>query len=235
LSCSAIFSAIQPWQTLIGSVLAITAAFVATLIAWKNVSRQIGHAEELEKQRRSRKQAALRSVLPLSLSAISDYAQHTTRALHNLLNQCVDEALPRNGVQVTPFPDVPSDTVETLVEFIEYSDTLNVQLFENLLSRIQVLSARMRDLLSDINVENGVQVITSNWIETNIIHAASVYAGAAQAYDYARRRSNELPNDVSWDNVRQALRNMRLYDDDVPRIYETIDRLAQQSGGPSLG
>jgi hypothetical protein len=235
LICSTIFSAIQPWQALIGSVVAIIAAFVASLIAWKNVSRQIGHTEKLEKQRRSRKQSALRSVLPLSLSAISDYAERTTRALHDLLNQCVDEALPRHGVRVTPFPDVPSDTVQTLLEFIEYSDTLNVQLFEYLLSRIQVLSARMRDLLSDINVENGERVIMSNWIEANIIHAASVYAGAARAYDYARRRNNELPNDVSWDNVRQALRNMRLYDDDVPRIYETIDRLAQQSDGPSLG
>jgi hypothetical protein len=232
---SEIFDAIRPWQTLIGAVVAVSAAFFAALIAWKNVGRQIRQAADLEKQRRSRKQIALRAVLPLSLSAISEYGEQVTQAFHNLLGQCVEGSLPHIGVQVPPFPEAPSSTIEALAEFIEYSDTLNIQLFENLLSRIQVLSARTRALLSDIANANDVQIITSYWIETNMIQAASVYAGAARAYDYGRRRSNDLPTDVSWDGVRQALRNMRMYDDDIPRVYEIIDRLAQQSDGPTLG
>lgn len=223
---------IKSWQPLIGALIAILAAFVAALIAWKNVSRQISHSAELEAKRRARKLVALRATLPLTLSAISDYADRTTNELVNLLNQCANGVLPQSGIQPPQFPATPADTIEALAEFIEYSDSFDTQLFEKLLSRIQILSARTRDISKDVNTSNG---ILSHWIETNIMQAASVYAAAAQAYDYARRRSDTLPCDVSWDSVRAALQNMRLYDDDLPRLYETIDRLAQQSSGPTLG
>lgn len=236
MSLCQFIEAIKPWQPLIGSILAIAAALLATLFAWKNVGRQIQHAGNLEKQRRSRKQMSVRAVLPLALSAISDYAQGIAQALHGLLEQCVGGSLPVHiKVVVGNFPSTPIDTIRNLAEFIEYSDDLDINLFENLLARIQILSARVRDLAADIDDPDHGQTILARWIETNIIQTASIYAGVAQAYGYARRRTEDLPNDVTWDNVRHALRSMRLYDDIVPTVFKIIDERSEQSSGPDLG
>jgi hypothetical protein len=65
-----------------------------------------------------------------------------------------------------------------------------------------------------------------------IIDAATVYAGAASAFDYARHRAIVLPPDVTWDNVRGALRNMKIWDDDTPSIFATIARFEDAEVGP---
>lgn len=215
------------WQTLIGASVALLAA----TIAWINASRQIRHVAELEVKRRSRKQMALRAVLPLGLSAISEYAEKTSGALNSLRMQCVEGALP-DEVEIVKFPNVPSDTIETMAEFIEFSDDLNVRLFEKLLARIQVQSARISDLASRLGAKSGRGVIQRHSIEGYIIDAASIYAGAAAAYDYARQETEKLPSDITWDSVRSALRNMYRWKGDIPGIYEKIDRFAEKSSGP---
>src|SRR5947209_18563583 len=64
------WTVIHGWQTLVAAVIAI----VAAVVAWWNTSRQLRQVAALERARRSRKQAALRAVLPLALSEISNYA-----------------------------------------------------------------------------------------------------------------------------------------------------------------
>jgi hypothetical protein len=108
-------------------------------------------------------------VLPLGFTAISDYAQRTSAGLRSLHMQCVDEGLPKQGIILLEFPEVPSDQIELFVEFIEYSDAVNIRLFEILLSQIQVQSARIREMVSDIKAEREDRSITERMIEEYIL------------------------------------------------------------------
>jgi hypothetical protein len=127
---------------------------------------------------------------------------------------------------------LPSDTLKTLAEFIEYSDAIDVGLIEATVAWIQIHDSRMRSLVQDNHDPSGSHLVLRIEIENRIIDAASIYAGAAAAYDYARRRQALLPNAVSWGAVRAALRNMRFWDEEYPRLYEALARRAALSEGP---
>jgi hypothetical protein len=55
---------LKEWQTLLSAVIAVGAAYVA----FQNTTRALRHSEKLETNRRSRKHAAVRAVLPLALA-----------------------------------------------------------------------------------------------------------------------------------------------------------------------
>lgn len=69
-------------------------------------------------------------------------------------------------------------------------------------------------------------------IDGRIIDAATIYAGAAAAFDYACRRRAQLPHTLSWDAVRGALKNMRFWDEDHPRLYAILEQCEAISTGP---
>jgi hypothetical protein len=205
---------IKQWQTIVAATVGLTAA----VIAWKSATRQIRQTEQLETRRRSRKAAALRSILPLVLSEITSYGQQTTDELRNLRQRS-------HRGQILSLPDFkfqpfPTDILASLLEFIEFSDTVDVRLFEKLLQRIQILRARLRDLEGEI-VSGSASEYT---LESRIVDVAMVYAGAAAAFDFARQRTEVLPLDIIWDNVHAALLNMRLFSDDLPSVYAALER-----------
>ncbi|HUD85501.1 MAG TPA: hypothetical protein VMR17_03560, partial [Xanthobacteraceae bacterium] len=113
---------LQRWQTLAAAGVASVAAY----IAFQNTTRSLRQAERLENNRRNRKHAAVRAVLPLALSQVSAYAERSARALNELVGQCEDEALPARTAQENLVGPLPSETLEALADFIEYSDTANV-------------------------------------------------------------------------------------------------------------
>jgi hypothetical protein len=224
-----IAESLKAWQTLIAAGVALLAAW----IAWKNVGRQIANAATLEAQRRVRKHSALRAVLPLDLSSVLEYTHRTTAGLRVLLEQVDDGLLPRRGIRIPNFPSVPADTIQSLAEFIEYSDALDPHLIETLISRIQIQESRVRSMTANLSEERSDEYISEHTLIGRIIDAAAVYARGSVAFDYARRRSDDLPLDVDWEAVRSALRNMRIWQDDFPKVYETIDRFSESSAGPS--
>jgi hypothetical protein len=212
---------IKAWQTLFAAGIAV----VAACIAWWNTSRQIQHAERLEKQRRAQKRSALRSMLPLVLSEISEYAQESMDYLRTLHGLCMDELVPVDA-ELPEFPAVPSDSNRGLMEFIEYADGVGVNLFEKTLQRIQVQNARFR--------KKAIvrRRYTKSWIEENIILTALIYSGASQAFDYARKKTDNIPNDATWADVQSALRILWGNKPDIPRVLETIGELERQGVNP---
>jgi len=90
----------------------------------------------------------------------------------------------------------------------------------------------MRSLVQDNHDPSESHIMVRTEIESRIIDAASIYAGAAAAFDYARRRQALLPRSLSWDAVRAALRNMRFWDEEHPRLYEALARRMTLSDGP---
>jgi len=127
---------------------------------------------------------------------------------------------------------LPSETLKSLADFIEYTDTTSVEVIESTVAWIQILDARMRSIVQDNNDPSGTHVVVRAGIEGRIIDAATIYAGAASAFDYARRRRADLPATLLWDAVLGALRNMRIWDHEYPRLYQIIEGRQSNSSGP---
>src|SRR6267378_744866 len=214
---------IHQWQTLLAAIVASTIASIAAYVAFQNTSRSLAHAESLEPNRRHRKHAAARAVLPLALSQVIAYAERSARTLNELVGKCEGETLPTGVATDRLVEPLPSETLKSLADFIEYTDTTSVEVIESTVAWIQILDARMRSIVQDNNDPSGTHVVVRAGIEGRIIDAATIYAGAASAFDYARRRRADLPATLLWDAVLGALRNMRIWDHEYPRLYQIIE------------
>jgi hypothetical protein len=220
------------WQTLFAAALAATIASIAAYIAFTNTSRTLSHNEELERNRRLRKHAAVRALLPLALSQVVDYARRSARFLEQLVAQCQNNVLPCN-VAPQSFPEkTPDETLELLSQFIEYSDTLDVSLLETTVAWIQIHDARVRTLIQENHDPNSITIVRQEQLEASIIDAASIYAGGAAFFEYARRRAHRPPTDITWENVFNALGNMQFWDQQYPGLYRIIEGRKKQSSGP---
>jgi hypothetical protein len=223
---------LQAWQPLIAASIASTVASIAAYIAFSNTSRSLRHAEHLEQNRRYRKHAATRAVLPLALSQVTGYAERSARALDELVARCIDEELPSMTAPENLVQPLPSETLKTLGEFIEYSDALDVNILEATVAAIQIHDSRLRDLIEVNRDPSGDGVVHQTQIESYMIDAASIFAGASANYDYARRRQSQLPAQLLWDKVINALTNMRYWDEERPRLYAEIERRKKLVEGP---
>src|ERR1041384_6785212 len=88
----------RQWQTLIAGSVASVVALTAAYIAIRNNRKSIENSEKVETNRRKRKHAATRAVLPLALAQICDYTEHSVRTLRELIERCADEMLPQGTV-----------------------------------------------------------------------------------------------------------------------------------------
>ncbi len=221
---------IDQWQNLVAAAAAIVAAAVAYISAMK----QIAQNGEQERNRRSRKHASVRAMLPLALSQIIEYAQDSALTLNGLIPLCVSERFPpmspTNGL---PLP-LPHDTLNVLSEFIEYSDEIDVSLVETMVAWIQIHDSRVRSLVLDNADPASTTSILRINIENYVIDAAAVYAAAEALFNYGRRRETQPPTSTSidWESVRGALKNMRLWDHNHPRLYQILDRRERVTNGP---
>ena len=219
---------INKWQNLIAAVIAIGAA----VLAYRSATQQLAQNDDQERNRRRRKHAAVRAMLPLALSQIIEYAQNSAYALLGLIPLCQGETFPENSpVADLPQP-LPHDTLKVLAEFIEYSDDIDASLAETMVAWIQIHDSRVRGLIRDNQDPAHGAVVVRTHIEGSIIDAASIYAAAAALFEYARRRENRPPTTVIWENVRGALRNMRIWDHAHPRLYQIIDGREGHTSGP---
>jgi hypothetical protein len=222
---------LQQWQTLVSAMVALIAAY----IAFRNTSRSLQHAERLERHRRSRKHVALRARLSLALAQIMDYTTIRALAQRADMHTCDGETLPETlpePVSESIAEGLPSEALITLAEFIEYSETVDVSTLESTIALIQIFDSRLHSLVSSNRYPLSVRIVPQAELEARIIDAASIYAGAASAFEYARRQRTELPHAVSWDNVKAALRNMNFWDEQYSRLHEILDRSRAESAGP---
>lgn len=219
---------LQGWQTLVAAVVAA----VAVVVAFKNTDRSLAHAGTLETNRRRRKHAAVRAVLPLALSQVIAYVERSARALNDLVSKCEGETLPAGVVAESLVQPLPSETLKSLADFIEYADTTSVEVLKSTLAWIQIFNSRVRALVQHNNDPAKTWVVVRTELEGLIVDAATIYAGVASAFDYARRRRGQMPTELSWDAVIGALRNMRFWDDEYPRVYQIVEGRRSTSTGP---
>jgi len=209
---------LQPWQTLIGSGV----AFLAIAVTYLNTSRTLAKTQKLEEYRRTRKQEALRAILPLALSEVCQYAEIVCQRLLPLVNSCANRLLIHDGITAPTFPLLPPDAIKSLSDFIEYADEIDVQLPVALVRKLQILHARLTGLVS--KMEDAGDVTQESWLESMVIDCAVLYARAAAAFEFSRGEKRDLPAAIDWGNVRLALKNMGQWDDEIPAVYKTIDQ-----------
>ena len=208
------------WQTLAGATVASVVASTAAYVAFHNTRRSIRNAEDLEKRRRSRKHAAVRAVMPLALAQVTDYAERTARALDQLVESCHGEALPPVTVPEDFLQPLPSETLEAIADFIEFTDNVNVDLVEELVAWIQIHDSRLRALVE--RNRDPIRFILRTELMARVIDAACIYTAAAAVFAYARRRDEQLPRTITWNAVSHALAfNWHIWNNDYQNLLTT--------------
>jgi len=219
---------INQWQNLIAAVVAVGAAG----LAYHGAMQQLRQNDRQERNRRSKKHAAVRAMLPLALSQVTEYAQKSEFALLALLPQCRGQILPP-GSLIQGLPQIlPHETLDVLGELVEYSDDVDVSLVETMVAWIQIYDSRVRGLVRDNADPAGEATVFRLNIENYLIDAASIYAAAAALFDYGRRRGSRPPDTITWENVRGAFRNMRMWDEEHRDLYKIVEGREQRSRGP---
>lgn len=211
---------IERWQTLIAGLLAI----VAALIGGRYINRQIQASANIEEDRRKRKFAASRAVLPLTLSSLSEYARRCSAYLKDILATRNGEAIPLQSTP-TPPPLLPITVIEELRSMIEYSDEPIRGALVRLVSKIQEQTARLTVLANRLRKRpNSEELVTVSNIEEYMLDAAEIYARCAALFSFARAQSEEVPGDPSIADIRSALNQTSLWQENFARLHERVGR-----------
>ena len=207
---------LERWQTLIAGGLAI----IAALIGGAYVSRQTTRMHQLAAEERRREFGAARAALPLTLSTLSDYADHCVTALREILAQANGEAIPQNVSRQT-IPTIPPGVVNDLVGLARHGNESLYRAIAVILIELQVQASRMRSLWRDLE-RDGLVVTVSN-VEDYIIHTAEVYARATALFGFARGESENVPNHLTYEQIRSALNLLGVYRLEYERIHATAE------------
>jgi len=187
---------IKNWQTLLGSLVAIAAAFIGA----RAISGQIQQTDRLEAERLHRRFLAARAVLPLALSSLSQYARDCATELYRatglLRGRSLSQAAPLT------FPPPPIAAIETLTEVIEATGSEAVaEPIADLLSNIQVLNARLTGLVTRSAHRAGIR----DELENYLVDAADIEARVSSMFDFARRERDVIPRHPDLKEAETAL------------------------------
>lgn len=212
---------IDRWQTLIAGVIAIGAAFVGGYF----VNAQIKLAKDQEAERQRRRQAATRATMPLTLSAVMEYARGCGQALRRLYLATPGEAARAEQMEAFELPPVPGNKIAALVEIIEAGEPEVGRAIASLLRNLQVQDGRLRSTKADILDPHGhTQSVIKLVLEDYIIDAADVYARCEGMLGYAREEADTVGGDPSAADLRRALTLMGFHGGAFDRVKATIDR-----------
>lgn len=207
------------WQQLLGSVLALSAAFIGAYY----LRRQIKLAEDQEIERQRRRFAAARAVLPLTLSGLSRYSANCAAMLERIHAQAQGQRVPPAALVGQNLPALPSGLADSLQGMIEASDVETGSAVGRLLSVVQYQSSRLQDLVT-ISQRTGRRVVVVVNIEDYLIDAAEILARVNALFGFARRETDWIPIRPTRQNMHSALFLLNIDDSAYPNIYETVNR-----------
>lgn len=156
---------LNKWQTLITGLLALLAAIPTVYL----LHRQINLSERHERTRRETSEAAARAVLPLTLSAIIDYAEQSSNTLHTLYQNREEEVIPES-IRAIELPLVPESAISSLQSMIEASTNPSIiKVVAKLIQKIQIQNSRIRSVVhEELAVTNHIRLVTARNIEGHI-------------------------------------------------------------------
>ena len=166
------------WQTLIGAILALGAAFIALEVSRRHNNAQLEQAQEAQR----RQFRAARSTLALSLSALTDYLKAAGVELAPVHAPAANLGLGNNNLGFVA-PRLPSEIVRSLERMVETADTDELgDRVHGILSDLQIFQSRIGELENPPPHRVGIQ----REIENHLIQAARIYRDVGDLFPFAR-------------------------------------------------
>ncbi|WP_311270677.1 hypothetical protein [Sphingobium sp. WCS2017Hpa-17] len=223
-SSDCIVSGIYNWQTLIGGLVAIGAAWYAGKI----VRAQIAAADAQETVRYNRRLNAVRSLFPLTLSGMSDYARESASCL-----MCIPLGLDLYGEQAVPQitpPKVPKNLIAEIGSMIEATDDANVlRMLRKMVGEVQLLNARMFGLQTELAMEpeGPHQGIRDN-VDVYLLQCTVINAQCSVMFDFARFEATTVPDHLPWEDVYTAFSILGIREFAHPGLFALCERIQQR-------
>lgn len=205
------------WKDIFTTIVAICAIVVVVF--------QIRQAGQFDKNRIRREQVTARATLPLTLAAISDYAEAMLDSLLPL-----EAWLERNTLSDAPTYDGPRldrDTVAAVEKVIAaYPDEHVAKALASIMGHVQVLKSRSRDYGKS---EESIR----SWsiaMKDNIVMAAEVIARCQDLFDFAR--DGEDYGEPSKQHIQMVLNLHKAHQHSYPRVWKSAERYSNPA--PSI-
>jgi hypothetical protein len=217
-------NAVQEWQILIAGTIALAAAFVGGAYITEQiralnsqVNRQFEASQNLENERRLRKFAAARAVLPLTLNNLCEYASRCGAALKTMLGHKLDEKI-ANEIEIPDLPTLPKDVIDELRNVVEFGEEKISKTAATLLGEIHYKTARLKTLWQEYRAPGHHVTPVSN-VESQVLDMALIYARAVALFDYARGETEEVPGDPRLHDIVAALNQIGVLKAEYQRIH----------------
>lgn len=185
------------WQSLNTGAL----AFIASLLAF-NISRFN------ENRQRERDFVAARAFLPSTLSGLMQYCSQCASIYDTLWDR------PRESPQSIEMPELPSDYREVFANCIRHARPDIGAYLSNILVRLQVHEARLRDAVDHAN--GGVdRSVDRSTLITYVMRLGELYALAGNLFGFARDEEAFEAKPLTWVNMKSAYRLLNLEIEDM--------------------
>jgi hypothetical protein len=218
---------IEFWINRYQTIIAVAGAFAGAWSTIRAVREQIAHSDKQEKQRRDYEEYAARSIMPLALSHITDYAGKCIVALVGVL-QSRKGITSRVGSSSLSFtiPDFPKTVIEPLQNLVKYSEKEYADQISYLLAFLQIQHGRLSQLQANLKGPAGSSttiIVTDFSIQSAIFDAAELYSKAEMLFEYARRvKTGETTSHVGYDQLFNALYINGIREEDHQELFQVI-------------
>lgn len=216
-----LFEYAQEWQTLIGALLALVAAYFTIRAMRSTTDKQLQAQKDEAKQQRERRLLACLAVMPADLSAIVQYAKDCAERSLTIRAAVAARAEDREQLEC---PLLPERVIANLQMLIEHLDEDNAKAVADILPCYQVQRARLTDLIDTYNrpIRNGTEYLLGEHnVEFTFEQTLELHLRATTAFDFARRKTDQIPvPPYTRETVANSLALLHLTDV-LPR--ETID------------
>ena len=185
------------WQSLNTGAFAFLASLLAFNISKFNENRQ-----------RERDFVAARAFLPSTLSSLMEYFSSSARVYEHLWN------MPDEATQNIEAPRLPSDYREIFSNCIRHAQPDIGAYLSNIVVRLQIHEARMRDAISQANSDGGHRV-GKHEIIPYLMRLGELHVLTANLFAFARGEEVFSEKHLNWGNMQSAYRILNLEVDDV--------------------
>lgn len=224
-----LFQKLTGWQTLLAGTLAILASvFAARAVVVQTASAELAEQKRLDMAAAEKELAttralvAARSVMPMSLNALAEYAEAVAEASMTVLDRSPGRRVRLTADRMPPLPHAPSETVPSLQAFILAAPMEMGPYVADLLSDVQILSASVSSVWRRTLGDEGQIVFQDNYRDL-IARAAVLHARIAELYPFARRDTEVVPSMPRHEDVHTALRLWRVFRETEGDIYDRAD------------
>lgn len=231
LTWAQFFVKVTNWQTLLAGTLAIVAsAFAARAVVIQTASAELAEqkrltaaAKETELQT-TRALIAARSVMPMTLNALAEYAETVAEASMTVIARAPGPRIRLTADRLPSLPNAPSEAIPNLQAFVLAAPVEMGPYVADLLSDVQLLSANATNTWRRTAGDEGQVVVKDNY-RFLVARAAVLHARISELYPFARRETEIVPTKPEHADVHTALRLWRVFQETESDIWEKADLL----------